>query len=180
MIECMYLVCTGTNCEVHLVLWTTHVMVCAEYIQVHTVFVPAYTWYVHLHTSFYLYTSVNTEPCFTGFWRVLCDANMLVPDVQQPPADPSLDIDRVISAWRMKNFLNQDRMLGPWTWQASLGLPVALQCLTIEETSDSDHRKEAASKASDKRLKETREGSKGGGSWFKLEMKCGLHQSLYY
>ena len=67
-------------------------MVCAEYIQVRTVFVPACTWYVHVYTCFYLYTRVNTEPCFTGFQGVWHDANMLVPDVQQPPAD--LDIDR--------------------------------------------------------------------------------------
>ncbi len=59
MIECMYMVCgTGTNWEVHLVLWTTYARVCAEYIRVRTVFVPACTWYVHVHTCFYLYTSV--------------------------------------------------------------------------------------------------------------------------
>ncbi len=28
-----------------------------------------------------------SEACFTGFRGVLCDANMLVPDAQQPPAD---------------------------------------------------------------------------------------------
>jgi hypothetical protein len=33
------------------------------------------------------------EPCCTGFQGVLRDANMLVPDVQQPPADPDIDRD---------------------------------------------------------------------------------------
>ncbi len=69
MIECMYLVCTVTNWEVHLVLWTKYVMVCAEYIQVRTVFVPACTWYVHVHTCFYLYTSVVLGKA--AAWRVL-------------------------------------------------------------------------------------------------------------
>ncbi len=37
--------------------------------------------------------NTDSEPCFTGFkfQGVLCDANMLVPDVQQPPADPDID-----------------------------------------------------------------------------------------
>jgi hypothetical protein len=56
-------------------------------IQVCNVLVPVCTWYVHVHTYFYLISSVNTEPCFT----VLCDANMLVPDVQQPPAEQDID-----------------------------------------------------------------------------------------
>jgi hypothetical protein len=42
----------------------------------------------------YLYIpAFASEPCFTGFQGVLCDANRLVPDAQQPPADA--DIDRV-------------------------------------------------------------------------------------
>ena len=40
------------------------------------------TMYVPVHT-FYLFS----EPCFEGFRGVLRDANMLVPDAQQPPAD---------------------------------------------------------------------------------------------
>ncbi len=43
----------------------------------------------------YLYIPVTcffaSEPCVVGFRGVLCDANMLVPDVQQPPADPDID-----------------------------------------------------------------------------------------
>jgi hypothetical protein len=31
------------------------------------------------------------EPSFTGFWGVLRDANMPVPDAQHPPADPDID-----------------------------------------------------------------------------------------
>ncbi len=34
---------------------------------------------------------MNSEPCFTGFRGVRRDANMLVPDIQQPPADPDID-----------------------------------------------------------------------------------------
>jgi hypothetical protein len=32
-----------------------------------------------------------SETCFTGFWAVLRDANILVPDAQQPPADQDID-----------------------------------------------------------------------------------------
>ena len=36
----------------------------------------------------YLYIPASaSEPCFTGFQGVLCDAKMQVPDAQQPPAD---------------------------------------------------------------------------------------------
>jgi hypothetical protein len=59
--------------------------------QVRTKFVPVCTWYVHAHTCFYLIAIVNTEPYFTGFRGVRRDANMLVPDVQQAPADPDID-----------------------------------------------------------------------------------------
>ncbi len=39
----------------------------------------------------YLYIPVfSSEPSFTGCQGVLRDANMLVPDVQQPPADPDI------------------------------------------------------------------------------------------
>jgi hypothetical protein len=69
----------------------SHVMVWPEYILVRTKFIPVCTQYVHVHTCFYLIASVNTEPYFTGFRGISRDANMLVPDVQQPPAD--LDID---------------------------------------------------------------------------------------
>ncbi len=47
-----------------------------------------------------------------------------------------------------------------WLWQFGRGKP-RLGGLSIEETSD---RQDAACKASDKRQKETREGSKGDGS----------------
>ena len=43
--------------------------------------------YVPVHTFFLV-----SEPRFTGFVKVQRDANMPVPDAQQPPAD--LDIDR--------------------------------------------------------------------------------------
>ncbi len=33
----------------------------------------------------------TSEPCLIGFQAVLCDANMLVPDFQNPPADPCID-----------------------------------------------------------------------------------------
>jgi hypothetical protein len=40
----------------------------------------------------YLYiTAFASEPCFTGFQEVLRDANILLPDVQQSPADPDID-----------------------------------------------------------------------------------------
>jgi hypothetical protein len=40
----------------------------------------------------YLYiTAFASEPCFTGFQEVLRDANILLPDAQQPPADPDID-----------------------------------------------------------------------------------------
>ncbi len=47
-----------------------------------------------------------------------------------------------------------------WLWQFGRGKP-RLGGLTIEETSD---RQDSARKASDKRWKETREGSKGDGA----------------
>ena len=36
-------------------------------------------------------TASASEPCFTKFRVVLCDAHMLVPDAQQPPADQDID-----------------------------------------------------------------------------------------
>ena len=56
--------------------------------------------YLYVHSAYYvctLYVQVHTfflfsKPSFTGFRGVLRDANMPVPDAQQPPAD--LDIDR--------------------------------------------------------------------------------------
>ena len=59
------------------------------------------TMYVPFHT-FYLYS----EPCFTGFRGVLRDANMLVSDAQQPPADQDIDKgdpcpeDGLITGWK--------------------------------------------------------------------------------
>ncbi len=81
----MYQVCTGfvVNDRVYVLgmrwyeLWSTpglmnyvcNGIICAEYIQVHTVFVPACTWYVHVHTCFYFYTSVVSGKA--AAWRVL-------------------------------------------------------------------------------------------------------------
>ncbi len=40
----------------------------------------------------FLYITASAcETRLTGFLRVLCDANMLVPDAQQPPADQDND-----------------------------------------------------------------------------------------
>jgi hypothetical protein len=43
------------------------------------------TEYVHVHTWLYL-----SQPCFTG---ALCDANTLVPDVHQHPADQDIVLE---------------------------------------------------------------------------------------
>ncbi len=53
--------------------------------------------------------------------------------------------------------LQQRPEVNPWLWQFGRGKPL-LGGLTIEETSE---RQDAASKASDKRGKETNEGHKG-------------------
>ncbi len=53
-----------------------------------------------------------------------------------------------------------------WLWQFGRGKP-RFGCLTIEETSD---RQDSASKALDKRRKETRDGRKGDDAWLENEV----------
>ncbi len=52
-----------------------------------TLVVLVCTWYVLL----LLRTASASETCLTGFQGVLRDANMLVPDAQQPPVDQDSD-----------------------------------------------------------------------------------------
>jgi hypothetical protein len=67
-----------------------------------------------------------------------------------------------VAATSMRSMISQHVAVAVWTWlwQFGRGKP-RLGGLTIEETSD---RQDAACKASDKRRKETCEGSKGDGS----------------
>jgi hypothetical protein len=57
-----------------------------------------------------------------------------------------------------------------WLWQFGRGKP-SLGGLTTEKTSD---RQDSASKASDKRLKETREGCKDDHAWLGIKCECDL------
>jgi hypothetical protein len=55
-----------------------------------------------------------TEPCFTGFRGALCDANTLVPDVQQSPADQDIDWGGPCQEDEDFIFLGRGRMPLPW------------------------------------------------------------------
>ena len=65
-------------------LYQGHSIAVLSMSSVHTVFVLVFGMYLYIPSS-------ASEPRFTGFQGVLCDANMQVPDAQQPPADQNND-----------------------------------------------------------------------------------------
>ncbi len=93
----MHLVCTETYCEdrgeCDITRDIAMLHVCTEYVPVHTAFMPVCTWHVCEYTY--------SEPCFTGFRGELRDANLLVPGVQQPPANSHMDRGDVLSTYTL-------------------------------------------------------------------------------
>ncbi len=99
-------------------LYLGHSIAVLSMSSVRTVFVLVCTWYVYLYIPF-----SASEPRFTEFRGVWRDANMQVPDAQQPPAE-SVQIRTMtgviteIPAQRMNNILT-DQMKPPWKRQSA-------------------------------------------------------------
>ena len=74
--------------------------------------------YVLVHTIMYL--NLNVEPCISGFHGALCDANMLVPEVQQPYADQGSEEGDYCDPFPEDvDFFNRDLMLRSWKRQSA-------------------------------------------------------------